>query len=88
MTNNQIKLEILTPKGVIFSKEVNSVIAPGKLGSFGILPGHAPLISSLGPGNIVIDEESGNKTNYKIDSGFLEVLDDLVTVLANSADAV
>jgi len=88
MANNQVKLEILTPKGVIFSKEVNSVIAPGKLGSFGILPGHAPLISSLGPGNIVIDEESGNKTNYKIDSGFLEVLDDLVTVLANSADIV
>lgn len=88
MINNQVKLEILTPKGVIFSKEVNSVIAPGKLGLFGILPGHAPLISSLGPGNIVIDEESGNKTNYKIDSGFLEVLDDLVTILANSADIV
>ena len=88
MATNQVKLEILTPKGVIFSKEVNSIIAPGKLGSFGILPGHAPLISSLGPGNIVIDEESGNKTNYKIDSGFLEVLDDLVTVLANSADIV
>lgn len=88
MINNQVKLEILTPKGVIFSKEVNSVIAPGKLGLFGILPGHAPLISSLGPGNIEIDEESGNKTNYKIDGGFLEVLDDLVTVLANSADIV
>ena len=88
MANDQVKLEILTPKGVIFSKKVNSVIAPGKLGSFGILPGHAPLISSLGSGNIVIDEESGNKTNYKIDSGFLEVLDDLVTVLANSVDTV
>ena len=88
MTDNQVKLEILTPKGVIFSKKVNSVIAPGKSGLFGVLPGHAPLISSLGPGNIAIDEESGNKTNYKIDSGFLEVLDDFVTVLANSADIV
>ena len=73
-------LEILTPEQKVFSGEATAVQFPGSAGSFQVLNRHAPLISSLNAGNIKVDHDK-TTTNYKITGGFVEVLDNKVTVL-------
>jgi F-type H+-transporting ATPase subunit epsilon len=74
-----MKLEIFSPERKIFVGEVESVNLPGSAGGFTVLPQHAALISSLKTGDIayLID---GKETKLKINSGFVEVKDDLVSV--------
>lgn len=80
-------LEIITPDEKIFEGEVESTIFPGSDGSFQILNGHAPLISSLKSGDIkivsVVDKKR-KETGFTIDGGIVEVLNDKVVVLAES----
>lgn len=69
----------------MLAAECDQVTIPGKLGEFGVLPGHAALIASLGIGELQI--RSGAKTQYfAISGGFCEVRDDVVTVLVDSAE--
>lgn len=75
-----MKLEILTPDAVVFNGEVERVSFPGIGGGFEILKGHAPLISALKEGKIKVTASS-NITNYEITGGFVEVLNDTLTVL-------
>ncbi len=74
-------LEIISPDRVIFSGDVNSVQFPGKEGSFEILNDHAPIISLLQTGEIRIIKADGEKEYFQTDSGFVEVLNNKVTVL-------
>jgi F-type H+-transporting ATPase subunit epsilon len=78
-----MELEILTPEKKLFSGEVYGIQLPGITGSFEILEKHAPLVSALRNGNIkVLNDKSGsNVTNYSIKGGFIEVLNNKVTVL-------
>jgi len=75
-----MKLEILTPDAIIFNGEVERVAFPGIGGGFEILKGHAPLISALKEGKIKVTASS-NITNYEITGGFVEVLNNTLTVL-------
>lgn len=70
-------LEILTPEKKLFDGEVKGIQLPGALGSFEILNNHAPIISALVKGNVRI---IGGET-FKINSGFVECLNNQVTVL-------
>jgi len=74
-----MKLEIISPEGKVFTGEVESVNLPGTAGSFTVLSHHAALISSLKAGEITY-VENGNETKLKVDSGFVEVKDNLVSV--------
>jgi F-type H+-transporting ATPase subunit epsilon len=85
-----MELEILTPEKKLFSGEVYGIQLPGITGSFEILEKHAPLVSALRNGNIkVLNDKSGsNVTNYSIKGGFIEVLNNKVTVLVEGATEV
>lgn len=77
-----MNLEILTPDKKVFEGEATSVTVPGTLGSFQILKDHAPIISTLADGEVVI---TGNKTEehrFFIKGGVVEALDNKIVVLA------
>lgn len=78
------KLMIITPEKVVYDAEVTSVVAPGDLGYLGVLADHAPLITSLKSGNLEITDANGSKTTMILSSGFMEVLKNTVTILADS----
>lgn len=89
--NFQIKtmvLEILTPEKKLYSGEVYGVLLPGITGSFEILDKHAPLVSALGKGNLKILKEKNKFEHYVIQSGFVEVLNNKVTVLVEGASSL
>ncbi len=83
-----IKLEIVTPHGEIFSKDVKSVTLPGKEGEFGVLPGHAALVSLLKTGIIDIEMPDGKHELVAINWGHVNVEESKVTILAEGAVAV
>lgn len=72
-------LEITSPKGLLFKGEIDAATFPGSGGSFEVLPHHAPLISALQKG-IIQFERKGKKQEQAIESGFVEVMDDQVSV--------
>ncbi len=79
------KLEIATPTKLVLEEDVTSAEIPGSNGYLGILPDHAPLLGLLGAG--VLTYTHKDKKNYlAVDSGFIEVLDNSVRVLAERAD--
>ncbi len=80
-----MRLEIITAERRVYSDDVDLVVAPGLDGELGILPHHAPLMSSLQPGELIIRKD-GEETYLAVSGGFLEVLDNQVTVLADAAE--
>ena len=76
-------LEILTPDKKVFEGDVTAVTIPGTLGSFQILRGHAPIISTLEDGPVIIRSTAGENT-FNIKGGVVEVLDDKIIVLAEA----
>ena len=79
-------VEIVSPDGAVFRGEVSGIQAPGTEGSFEVRTGHAPMIASFGVGPITLREAQGQTVTYATSGGFLEVLDDRVTVLAETAE--
>ncbi len=80
-----LKLDIVTAERVVYSEEVDAVIAPGAEGQLGILPHHAPLMTILTAGELVV-RKGGAEDSLAISGGFLEVRPDRVIVLADSAE--
>lgn len=81
-----MQLEILTPERKVFNGEVFGVQLPGITGSFEVLEKHAPLVSALGNGRVkVLRDKTHPAGFYDIRSGFVEVLNNKVTVLVESA---
>lgn len=80
-----LKLFVVTPEKKVVDAEVDYMELPGQLGYLGILPGHAALISLLTAGVLTYRNAGGEKA-LAISSGFVEVSDDTVSVLADLAD--
>jgi F-type H+-transporting ATPase subunit epsilon len=80
-----IQLEIVTPEGLAYSDTVDAVTLPGSEGELGVLPHHAPLVSTLGVGELRI-RKAGGEESFAIVGGFLQVLPDKVVVMAETAD--
>ena len=80
-----MRLEIVTAERVVYSEEVNILVAPGIDGELGILPHHAPLLTVLNPGEIRVVKD-GEETNISVSGGFLEVIGNKVTILADTAE--
>jgi F-type H+-transporting ATPase subunit epsilon len=78
-------LEIVTPERLAYSETVDSVVLPGSEGELGILPHHAPLVSTLGVGELRI-RKGGTEETFAIAGGFLQVGPDKVVVMAETAD--
>ena len=81
------RLEIVTAEKMIFSEDVSAVIAWGVEGQLGILPHHAPLMTMLQPGDLMIRKEK-EEEYLAISGGFLEVRPDKVIILADSCERV
>lgn len=81
-----MNLEILTPDKKVFEGEVTAVTVPGTLGSFQILKDHAPIISTLEDGPVIIKGTSGEEI-FNIKGGVVEVLDNKIIVLAEAVVA-
>ena len=79
--------ELVSPEKLAYSGEVDQVDAPGVEGDFGVLAGHAPFISSLKPGVLVI-VAGGQRTRVVVSGGLAEVNPDGMTVLAETATPV
>ena len=79
-------LEIVTPGKTVYSGQVVSLQAPGSEGSFGILTGHMPLLTSLQIGALRFAEESGSEARMAVSGGFAEVGQERVTILAETAE--
>lgn len=80
-----IKLDIVTAERSVFSEDVDEVIAPGVQGQLGILPHHAPLMTMLEPGELIVKKGS-DEFYLAVSGGFLEVRPDRVIVLADTAE--
>jgi F-type H+-transporting ATPase subunit epsilon len=80
-----LQLEIVTPERLAYSDTVDSVQLPGSEGELGVLPHHAPLISTLGVGELRI-RKGGAEESFAIVGGFLQVRPDKVVVMAETAD--
>lgn len=76
-----MKLIALTPEKEIFNGDIKSVKVPGTSGQFEILKDHAPIVAALSEGEVRIISNDGNKTNFNIEKGFVEVLNNEVSLL-------
>lgn len=76
----ELQLKIISPEKLLFQGSVLSVTLPGTDGEFGILPNHAPLIASLDKGEISYEIEDASQEKVVIESGFVEVKKNVVTV--------
>jgi F-type H+-transporting ATPase subunit epsilon len=83
-----MNLQILTPNGKTYSGEVIGVQMPGITGSFEVLNNHAPLVSALKAGKIKILVNKTQNDFFQIEEGFVEVLNNQVTVMVEGAKAV
>ncbi|MFA5309737.1 MAG: F0F1 ATP synthase subunit epsilon [Dehalococcoidales bacterium] len=79
------KIDIVTAERIVYSAEVEAVIAPGASGQLGILPHHAPLMTILQAGELVV-RKGADEQIIAISGGFLEVRPDRVIVLADQAE--
>jgi F-type H+-transporting ATPase subunit epsilon len=82
---SKLKLEIVTPYGLILSEDVDEVICSGSEGEFGVLPGHVPFFTTLKIG--ILTYKKGNSTKYVfVNWGYAEVGPERVMILADSAE--
>jgi F-type H+-transporting ATPase subunit epsilon len=79
-----MRIEIVTPDKKIFEGEIKSVRVPGKKGSFQVLKDHAPIVSTLDRGSVIMVNPDGKETVYEIDGGVIEVKANKIILLADS----
>jgi F-type H+-transporting ATPase subunit epsilon len=81
-----IELEVVTPERQLVKESITEAQVPAREGYIGVLPGHAPLLSLLGSGVLTYTPKTGPRKVLAIHGGFVEVLPDLIRVLANLAE--
>jgi len=79
-----MKLEIITPDRKIYEGDISSIRVPGKKGSFQVLKDHAPIISTLENGPVMIVDQQGNHVDFVINGGVIEVKQNKIILLAES----
>jgi len=79
-----VKIEIITPDRKIYTGEIRSVRVPGRKGSFQVLKDHAPIISTLDAGTVIITDDQGNEVRFEITGGVIEVKRNRIILLADS----
>jgi len=79
-----MKIEIITPDRKIYEGEIKSVRVPGKKGSFQVLKDHAPIISTLEKGSVIIVDQANSETVFEIDGGVIEVKTNRIILLTES----
>ncbi len=85
MSNKTLELEVVTPEKLVLRQNARAVVLPGTEGSFGVLPGHLAMVTSLKPGMLKVEEQDGD-TIYAIGGGYAEIANNKVVVLADTAE--
>jgi F-type H+-transporting ATPase subunit epsilon len=80
-----LNLEVATPSRLVVAETVDEVVIPGSQGYFGVLPGHAPLLATLGVGELMY-RKGTSQMHLALTGGFAEVRNDKVIVLAENAE--
>ncbi len=80
-----IHVDIVSAEAEIFSGLAEMVFAPAVMGEVGVLPGHAPLVTSLKPGEVRVRLPGGEEQSFYVSSGMLEIQPHVVTVLSDTA---
>ena len=83
---DQLKVRLVTPDRILVDQTVDAVELPGKNGYFEVLYGHAPLLSALGAGEVRLHGGESGDERYSVARGFVEVLPERVTILAETAE--
>ncbi len=86
MYEKSFKLQIITPNKIIFQDDATSLSAPGMMGGFQILYNHAPFISTIEVGELKVRDKNGKDMMFATSGGFVEVKDNSVVVLAETAE--
>jgi F-type H+-transporting ATPase subunit epsilon len=81
----KLKLELVTPAKQVLSEEVDEIVAPGSLGQFGVLPGHTPMLTTLQVGELCY-RQADRRYYVAINWGYVEIEDDRVTILVETAE--
>jgi len=81
----ELYLELVTPERVLVSQKVETVVAPGSLGEFGVLPGHIPFLSGIVPGELRFTAD-GKTEHFAVTTGFAEVSENKISVLVDAAE--
>jgi len=79
-------LDFVSQDKMVFSGQVSSIVAPGSEGQLGILPRHAPLMTVLAPGEVIVRRENDEDLYFAVSGGWMEVRPDKVTILARTAE--
>ena len=82
-----LKVSVISPERVLFEGEAESVVAPAFDGEVGIMTSHAPMMTLLGSGELRLTGGSANGQRFRIEGGFLQVVDDRVRVVTERASA-
>ena len=82
---NKFELTIISAERKVFDGEVENVLVPGMIGDFLVLSNHAPCISSIRPGFLEFSEGTSDKQRYFVSGGIIEVINNMVSVLVDSA---
>ena len=85
MSENTFHFSLVSPEKVLLSEEVRMVTVPGTEGEFGVLRDHAPILSSLKDGVVVVEQEDGEAQRVFIAGGFADMNDNICTLLAEDA---
>ncbi len=86
MYERSFQLEIITPEKIVLQDQASSLSAPGSHGGFQVLYNHAPLLSKLEIGELKVKDRNGNDTSFAVSGGFVEVRDNRVVVLVETAE--
>ena len=82
---DKFELSVISAESKVFEGEVESVLVPGMVGDFLVLSNHAPCISSIRPGFLEFSEGTSEKQRYFVSGGIIEVINNMVSVLVDSA---
>jgi len=79
-----MKIEIITPDKKVYEGDIKSIRVPGRKGSFQVLKDHAPIISTLENGTVIMVDQDNNEKRFQIDGGVIEVKMNSIILLAES----
>ena len=80
-----MRVTVISPEDSVFDGEATAVVAPAHDGEVGILPRHAPFMTLLGEGKLTVRQEDGTDKVFRVRGGILQVMDDVVNVVAEHA---
>ncbi len=88
MAEERVHVEIVTPERAVFSEDAEEVVIPGMAGEIGVLPGHLPLLTSIGMGDLAVKYGGDKVRHFFIEGGFAEILPNKVSVLTKACDGI